>query len=90
MNALLYPGIVLLIVSNVLIPPSLLRVHTGTSQLLSWNVTLSVTGAATMLVSALTSTDASMGQRWATALAGLLCGGVLAVTIAVLLRPRST
>ena len=90
MNALLYPGIVLLIVSNVLIPPSLLRYHTGTSQLLSWNVTLSSTGAATMLACALTSTDASMGQRWATALAGLLCGGVLAVTIAVVLRPRST
>ncbi|MFE7416920.1 hypothetical protein [Rhodococcus sp. NPDC057529] len=89
MNALLYPGIVLLIVSHVLIPPSLLRVHTGTSHLLSWNVTLSVAGAATMLASALTSTDASMGQRWATALAGVLCGGVLAVTIAVLLKPRS-
>ncbi|QYB07286.1 hypothetical protein I1A62_23815 [Rhodococcus sp. USK10] len=90
MNALLYPGIVLLIVSNVLIPPSLLRVHAGTSQLLNWNVTLSLTGAATMLACALTSTDASVGQRWATALAGLLCGGVLAVTIAVVLRPRST
>ncbi|MEN0138410.1 MAG: hypothetical protein AAGC80_24875 [Rhodococcus sp. (in: high G+C Gram-positive bacteria)] len=90
MNALLYLGIVLLIVSNVLIPPSILRFHAGTSQLLSWNVILSLTGSATMLASALTSTDASIGQRWATALAGVLCGGVLAVTIAVVIKPRST
>lgn len=78
------------VVSHVLIPPSLLRVHTGTDQLLSWNVTLSSTGAATMLACAVTSTDASMGQRWVTALAGLLCGGALAVTIGVVIKPRST
>ncbi|BAH51043.1 hypothetical protein [Rhodococcus opacus] len=91
MNALLYLGIVLLVVSNMLIPPSILRFYTGAgSQLLSWNVILSLTGSATMLASALTSTDASIGQRWATALAGLLCGGVLAVTIAVVIKPRST
>jgi ABC-type glucose/galactose transport system permease subunit len=89
MNALLYVGIVLLIVSNVLIPPSLLRFRNGTSRLLSSTVILPLAGSATMLVCALTSTDASVGQRWATALAGVLCGSVLAATIALLIRPRS-
>ncbi|MFD6065250.1 MULTISPECIES: hypothetical protein [Rhodococcus] len=90
MNALLYVGIALLIVSNVLIPPALLRFQNGASQFLRSTVTLALAGSAAMLVSALTSIDASVGQRWATALAGVLSGSVVAATIALVIEPRFT
>ncbi|SEB43136.1 hypothetical protein [Rhodococcus jostii] len=90
MNALLYVGIVLLIVSVTLTPPSLLRFYDGASEFLRWTVTLALAGSAVMLFSALISTDASVGQRWATGLAGVLGGGVVAATIVRVIEPRST
>jgi len=85
-NGLLYVGLGLLIAASALIAPALLRLYSGTSRLLRWTAALALTGSAALLGSALTSTGASAEQRWATGLVGVLCGAVLAATVALLTR----
>ncbi|PBC35467.1 hypothetical protein CJ179_48730 [Rhodococcus sp. ACS1] len=80
MNALFYSGLV----PAVLTTPSLRRLHSGA--FMNWVAAFALAGCATMLLSALTSTDATVIQRGAAAAAALLSAVILVVTVALVTK----
>ncbi|KAF0964929.1 MULTISPECIES: hypothetical protein [Rhodococcus] len=84
MNALFYIGLALIIVVAVLTTPSLRLLHSGA--FMNWVAALALAGCATMLLSALTSTDATVIQRGSVTIAALLSAVILVVTVALVTR----